>query len=187
MNFLPASIALLVLVGCSGGENAAQIKNGKADASLPPSAPALEATAMSQALQSQSTLVVTLEGPTAIGFFPPTTQVEVDEDDGGISEGIAHVQFALEDVEKCLLPRKVSIHFKQIRSLTIVDGAETQQLPFPADAIGIVLATPGKVSEVVYASWPSTLIETGPQAAWKYFSEPNCKRYEEPDEVQGAA
>ncbi len=184
MNLVLASIALLVLVGCSGAEHATQIENEKAESPRPPAAPTPEATSMPQA---QPNLVVTLKGPTAIGFFPPTTQAEVDADDGGIREGMAHVRFALEDVEKCLAPRKVVIQFEQIRSLTIVDGSKTQQFPFPADAIGIVLAAPGKVPEIVYTHGPSFLIQTAPQAASKYFSEPNCKRYEEPDEVQGVA
>jgi hypothetical protein len=184
MNLILASLVLLVLAGCSGAENATKIEEKRAQS---PSSPAASASEAISRQQPQPNLVVTLKGPTAIGFFPPTTQAEVDADDGGIREGIAHIQFALEDVEKCLAPRKISIQFQQIRSLTIVDGSSTKQLPFSEDAFGIVLATPGKAPEVVYAGGPSILIETAPQAAWKYFSEPNCKRYEESGEVQGAA
>jgi hypothetical protein len=127
--------------------------------------------------------LASVSGPTAIGFFPPITEKERDEDDGGLSEGYAHLSFALEDLEKCLGPRKLTVRLKITRSLQVQDGATSYRLEFPADwqhAIGIVLAEPGRKPEVIYATaGPSSLLELAPQAAWKYFSEPKCKRYEE--------
>lgn len=126
---------------------------------------------------------VTVSGPAAIGFFPPITQKEKDEDDGGLSEGYSHLAFALEDLEKCLAPRKISLQIKITRSLLVKDGSTSHMFDFPTDwahAIGIVLADPGREPVVVYATaGPSSLLELAPQAAWKYFSEPHCKRYEE--------
>jgi hypothetical protein len=96
---------------------------------------------------------------------------------------MAHVQFALEDLEKCLAPRKLSVRFEQTRSLTLNDGHNTRRIDFASDwphAVGIVLVSPGLSPVVVYAmAGPSSLLETAPQAASKLFSEPKCKRYEE--------
>ncbi|MDR2187558.1 MAG: hypothetical protein LBE62_05820 [Azonexus sp.] len=126
---------------------------------------------------------VSIIGPTAIGFFPPITAKERDEDDGGLSEGYAHLLFALEDLEKCLTPRKLAIKVKLTRSLKIQNGSASRELKFPMDwqhSVGIVLVESGREPEVVYATaGPSSLLETGPQAAWKYFSEPRCKRHDE--------
>ena len=126
---------------------------------------------------------VAVSGPTAIGFFPPVSQSEVDHDDGGIREGVAHVQFALEDLEQCLAPRKVKLRFEYARSLIISDGRTDHRLDFASEwfhSVGIVLFSPGAAPVVVYATaGPSSLQELAPQAAWKLFSEPNCKRYGE--------
>jgi hypothetical protein len=125
----------------------------------------------------------TVSGFAAIGFFPPITEAQKENDDGGLTEGFAHLEFALDDVAKCLAPKNVDLVIKITRSLTVTNGSATHKFDFPqdwAEAIGIVLSRPGKEPVVVYATTgPSSLIETAPQAAWKYFSEPNCKRYEE--------
>ena len=134
-------------------------------------------------LAGEPTTVVVIHGPTAIGVFPPVSKAEVDHDDGGLREGMAHVQFALEDLEKCLSPRAVTTRFENTRSVTIRDGSEAHVVPFARDwqhAVGIVIVTPGRPPLVVLASaGPSSLLETAPQAASRYFSEPKCKRYEE--------
>ena len=132
-------------------------------------------------LAADHTVTISVTGPAAVGFFPPVTQEELDNDDGGIREGTAHVGFALEDLEKCLAPRKLDVRFEFARSLTIVDGSNTRRFDFPPDwehQVGIVLVAPGREPEVIYATaGPSSLGETAPQVAWKYFGEPNCKRY----------
>jgi hypothetical protein len=126
---------------------------------------------------------VTVSGPMAIGFFPPITEKEWDEDGGGLSEGHAHLGFALEDVRECLTPRRISLQIKMTRSLSVKDGANSYRYDFPTDwayAVGIMLADSDREPVVVYATaGPSSLSQLAPQAAWKYFSEPNCKRYEE--------
>lgn len=141
------------------------------------------ALGMLPCLAEESTVTVTVSGPTIVGFFPPVTQKEIDEDDGGLREGTAHVTFALEDIEKCLAPRKLTVSLEFTRSLLVTDGHKSTKIDFPSDwehAVGIVLISPGKAPMTVFATaGPSSLLETGPQAAWKYFSEPSCKRYEE--------
>ena len=36
--------------------------------------------------------MIDVKGPMIIGFFPPFTKAEKDADDGGIREGLAHLQ-----------------------------------------------------------------------------------------------
>jgi hypothetical protein len=61
----------------------------------------LDASAGQSARTRQGAVTVNVSGPLVLGFFPPFTKAEEQADDGGISEGIAHVQFALEDIAKC--------------------------------------------------------------------------------------
>ena len=150
----------------------------------------LATTILLTALQSVSAsgaepsrLILNIDGPTVIGVFPPVSQAEIDHDDGGLREGMAHVQFAIEDLVKCLTPRKVRSQFANTRSIEIRDGRDTRTISFSRKwegAVGIVLVAPGRAPITVLATGgPSSLIETAPQAAWRYFSEPACKRYEE--------
>jgi hypothetical protein len=127
---------------------------------------------------------VTVTGPTVIAFFPPVPQAELDaDDDGSLSSGIAHLNFVLEDLHACLAPRQIAMRFEFTRALTLVDGSSVHRIEFPVDwahAIGVVLAMPGETPQTVFATaGPSGLLESVPQAAWKYFGEPKCKRYEE--------
>jgi hypothetical protein len=179
---LLVSVVVLGLLGCAPKERTGT--SAPEPASKPAEAPRQEPTsvpALDPAAESEG--VAKISGPTAIGFFPPTSQKEKDEDDGGLSEGYAHLAFALEDLKKCLAPRKISLELKITRSLQVQDGTTSHKYDFPSDwqqAVGIVLAKPGQKPEVIYATGgPSSLQETAPQAAWKYFLEPNCKRYEE--------
>jgi hypothetical protein len=80
---------------------------------------------------TDSIVLVVVSGPTIVGFFPPISQTNLDHDDGGISEGVAHVQFALEDVEKCLAPRKLNKRFEYAHSIVISDGRNEHRLDFP--------------------------------------------------------
>jgi hypothetical protein len=128
------------------------------------------------------TASVTISGPTAIGIFPPVSQAELDNDkDGGLSSGIAHVSFALEDLAKCMAPRKLAVTFKHARAIALRDGQRTHELRFASDwqhAVAIVLVDPGKEPVVAYATaGPSSLQMIAPQEAWKYFSEPKCRRW----------
>ena len=137
----------------------------------------------STCVADDSAVRISISDPTAIGFFPPMSQNDKDYDDGSISEGVSHVRFALEDLGSCLSPRKLTLRFEYARSLILTDRGVERQLDFSPDwphAVGIVLVSPGTVPVVVYATaGPSSLLETAPQAAWRLFSEPRCKRYEE--------
>jgi hypothetical protein len=45
-----------------------------------------------------------VKGPLVVGFFPPYSKDEEESD--GIVEGLAHVEFALDDISKCLKDKK---------------------------------------------------------------------------------
>jgi hypothetical protein len=128
-------------------------------------------------------LVVSIDRPTIAGYFPPTTQEELDNDPGGLNEALAHIGFALADISKCLKPRDVTTRFEFTMALSIQDGPRIHRFRFRQDQVhefGIVIVAPGKTPIIVNTgAGPSSLIELGPQAAWKYFSEPKCKKFEE--------
>ena len=44
-----------------------------------------------------------ISGPTIIAFAPPETEGQKDE---GSIEGVAHMQYAMQDTAKCLSPKK---------------------------------------------------------------------------------
>ena len=69
-----------------------------------------------------------VSGPMAIGFFPPITQKDRGEDDGSLSEAYSHLGFALEDVQNCLAPRRITLVIKITRSLLVMDGANSKPL-----------------------------------------------------------
>lgn len=45
--------------------------------------------------------LVVIDRPTVIGFFPPARD-SIEEAGDGYSEGLAHLEFALQDAEACL-------------------------------------------------------------------------------------
>ena len=126
------------------------------------------------------TVRIKVTGTTAIGFFPPFSQKELDNDDGGISEGTAHVGFALEDLTRCLSVLKPTTRFERTRALVIVDGSTEHSYRFPADwdkSAGIILVSPGRTPRVVYASGgPSSLQWIALDAAAEYFEVAACKK-----------
>jgi hypothetical protein len=131
------------------------------------------------ALAAEDSKPVVVNGVTVVGFFPPFTQQELDQDDGGIREGTAHVGFALDDLAKCLADRNPAVHFELTRSLTLQVGAETFSYQFQTDSehsVGIVLAQPGREPTIVYATvGPSSLQWLALDAAADYFEAPQCK------------
>lgn len=127
-------------------------------------------------------LSVTIEGPTVIGFFPPVTQADLGNDNGGLSEAIAHLNFALQNIATCLGREKAAVSFEYTDSITLSNGDVTYHYDFtsePGQAVGILLALPGKEPALVFATaGPSSLSVLGPQEVWIYFSEPSCQVYE---------
>jgi hypothetical protein len=124
-------------------------------------------------------VVISVTGPTVIGFFPPTTQAQMDDVDSGFSEGIADVRFALEDINKCLALIRPTIRLELTRSITLKSGKGSFTIPLGTDwqhSIGVILASRDKKPQIVYAeAGPSTLLYLGPDAAAEYFRIPGCK------------
>ena len=128
---------------------------------------------------TKSEVVVEVGGPVVIGFFPPFTKAEEEADDGGISEGVAHLRFALEDIAKCLGDRPATYRLEVTRSITLREGKSVRRINIPKDwdhSVGIILAAPGREPETVFATaGPSSLIDAGPSAAGRYFGAPECR------------
>jgi hypothetical protein len=127
----------------------------------------------------QDGVTVDVKGPFIIGFFPPFTEAERAADDEGISEGLAHLGFALQDIEKCYRNKSASYRIEITRSITLRDGRQTRRISIPADwehAVGLILVAPGKPARTVFAQdGPSSLTVTGPQAAAEYFGAGGCR------------
>ena len=145
-----------------------------------PTAPIPQATAAaSAAAPALKEPEFTITGPTLIGFFPPSTEAELAEGDGGIAEGQAHVRFALEDIAACLKLPELATHFELTRSLVLrFPPKGVRRLQFRGNwqhQTGIVLALPGKAPRVVYGlDGPGSLLETAPAAAGRYFGKGTC-------------
>jgi len=52
----------------------------------------------------QGPVTIAVKGPLVVGFFPPYSKDEEESD--SIVEGLAHVEFALDDISKCLKDKK---------------------------------------------------------------------------------
>src|SRR5438128_1864432 len=105
--------------------------------------------------QGQGPVTVDVKGPLVLGFFPPFTKAEVAADDGGISEGLAHVRFALENIAKCYGDNAASYRLEVTRSVTLRDGKQVRRIRIPRDwehAVGIIFAMPGRPARTVFAS-----------------------------------
>ena len=130
-----------------------------------------------QDLRADTTALVVVDRPTAIGFFRPAKDsVEAAEDE--YSEGIAHVQFALEDAKACLgrdssqtlLVVDTAVHIRQ--------GGRIQTLRFSrVDSLsyGIYLIAVGAALHLVTANGPSALSPAVAEEIPPVFHRPPCR------------
>jgi hypothetical protein len=136
------------------------------------------AVAGQRARPGQGPVTVNVTGPVILGFFPPYSESEEKED--GIIEGIAHVRFALEDIDRCFGDGAAIYRLDVTKSVTLRAGGRVERIRIPDDwahSVGIILVRPGRRSRTVYATdGPSTLQWLGPQAAGEYFDAPRCSR-----------
>ena len=147
---------------------------------LPLLAAPLLATGLSAAGASAAASgdIIEVTGPTIIGFFPPQPD-PAEDDDGGYSEGIAHLRFAIEDTAACLGDLKPTLRLEVTKTLKVRHGGEehTIQLPleWPASA-GAYLFAPGRPPRAVHATiGASSMSFDLPSAAAEYFGVPACK------------
>lgn len=123
--------------------------------------------------------IIEVTGPTIVGFFPPQSEPTKD-DDGGYSEGIAHLRFAIENTAACLRDLKPTLRIEVTKTLKVRHGGEehTFQLPpnWPASA-GAYLFAPGKPPRAIHATvGVSSMSFHLPNAAAEYFGVPTCKK-----------
>jgi len=118
-----------------------------------------------------------VKGPLVVGFFPPYSKDEEESD--GIVEGLAHVEFALDDISKCLKDKKAVFRLDVTRRITLRDGKSVRRIDIPSDSdrsVGLVLVMPGRPPRIEYATaGPGSLAEIGPAAAAEYFAAPACR------------
>jgi hypothetical protein len=123
-------------------------------------------------------VILDVAGPLVVGFFPPVTDAELESGDG-TSEGVAHLQFSLEDAAQCLQDKGVAVRLEFTRAFFVRTGGKEQTIQIPRDwehAVGAILARPGVQPRVVYATaGPSSLSFLLPEATAEYFGAPACK------------
>jgi len=124
--------------------------------------------------------VIVVDGPLVVGYFPPVTQEEMDDSDNGAVEGMAHVNFSVEDTLKCLEDSGIKAKGQIImgKVLEFREGNATNHITLPTlwpEAAGVYLFLPGKQPRKVSSqAGPSSLIVLVPEAAAEYFGAKKC-------------
>lgn len=117
---------------------------------------------------------VAVAGSTLIAYMPPELR---EPKDNGEEEAVSHLRFAVEDTVKCLRPKRIRVVVVYADRLILKNrgAAETISVNTFGQAIGAVLATPGKRAKVVAAEHgPSTLLQLLPAAAGRYWHAEGC-------------
>jgi hypothetical protein len=119
---------------------------------------------------------VSVAGPMVIGFFPPVFD---EAPDSGAEEGLAHLEFALSDVAKCLESRSVLVRAEIAQVLVLQIAGKEQRISLPRDwprSVGAYLVMPGREPRPVFATvGPSSMQQLLPDAVAEYFDMPACK------------
>jgi len=124
---------------------------------------------------------VTVDGPVAIGFFPPMTREQWDADtEGRFAQEMSDIEIALGDVKACVGDERLRTELHTARLIRLNTGARTRMLLLGdavQPAMGVVLVAPGRDPVVVFAeSSAIELQDTAPKAAAAFFSAPQCRR-----------
>lgn len=130
---------------------------------------------------SSASATVTVDGPMAIGFFPPMTRAQWDADlDGRLAQEMSDIEIALGDIKACVGVEGFATELLTARVIRLNTGARTRMLLLGDSvqpAMGVVLAAPGRDPVVVFADHSAIeLQDTAPQAAVGFFSAPQCRR-----------
>jgi hypothetical protein len=125
--------------------------------------------------------MVTVDGPVAIGFFPPMTREQWDADtEGRFAQEMSDIEIALGDVKACVGDERLRTEMHTARLIRLDTGARTRMLLLGdavRPAMGVMLVAPGRDPVVVFAeSSAIELQDTAPQAAAAFFSAPQCRR-----------
>jgi len=126
-----------------------------------------------------TTELVVVTEPTAIGFFPPPRD-SADAQDDGYSEGVSHIRFAIEDAGSCLGRDSSQLVLLVDTAVRIRRGARIDTLRFSrVDTLsyGVYFVMPGREPYLVpHGAGPSTLIPAVNEEIPKYFGGPKCQR-----------
>lgn len=121
---------------------------------------------------------IEVSGPTVVGFFPPVSQAEL-EAEPAISEALAHLRFALDDVSDCLASIQPQVHLQLTAELVLSIEGSTRRIPLPVEperSFGAFLIRPRAEPRSVYSSGgASSLVRLVPAAAAEYFDVPGCR------------
>lgn len=118
-----------------------------------------------------------IDSATLIVFAPPFAEKATDE---GSMEAVAHLQFAAEDTQRCMRPKKLKVALLYADVIVIRNGAATESLAVHdrGQALGGILVAPGRKAKLVVSQiGPSTLQQLLPEAAAEYFRAAGCKNY----------
>jgi hypothetical protein len=120
--------------------------------------------------------VVVIKGPTIIGFFPPVTDLELDNDPA-LSTALDRFTVALEDANGCFAPRGVAVRAAFAEALAIEHNGVQRPLPLGEDSrhIGFYLVTPEGEPRRIDTTARDTASPL-PEAASEYFNVPECRR-----------
>jgi hypothetical protein len=165
MRIVLATVAILGLAACGGGENSAATRTEpRADPD-----PARN-------VGSDTTALVVIDRPTVVGFFPPAADSAAAEEDG-YSEGVSHVGFALQDAENCLGRDSAHVALVVDTAVRLRYRGRTDTLRFSrVDSLsfGAYLIAPDRPPQLVRVPWPSALIPAVAAAIPEYFHRPPC-------------
>ena len=130
-------------------------------------------------------VTIPVTGPLVVGFFPPITGSLLADDpaeiqsDQGMGDDVAHLQFALAEVKRCLGALPVTVRLAATRRIELEDEGKVTTLLIPPDAardIGAVLVRPGAEPLVVDGrEGRATLNLRLAEAAAAYFDAPACR------------
>ena len=130
-------------------------------------------------------VAIPVTGPLVVGFFPPITGSLLADDpaeiqsDQGMGNDVAHLQFALAEVKRCLGAQRVTVRFAATRRIELDDEGKLTTLLIPPDPprdIGALLVRPGAEPLIVDGrEGRSTLTLRLAEAAADYFDAPACR------------
>ena len=123
------------------------------------------------------TTTVHVRGPTVIVFVPPSWEVEAKAHEGA-REMIAHVRFAVEDVNKCKGSARISVRMVSADQLALTLDGQRRVIDlagkFP-DSAGAYLFKPGKKPCAIATSDDTAFLGTKlSQAVGEFFEVSVC-------------
>lgn len=159
--------------------DSASLANG-ADRSPAPANPLAAAQGpMSAKSKRRTTAVVQVHGPTVVVFAPPRWELEAERDPGAVEE-LAHVRFAVADVNSCKGTTALTVLLVFASRLALrLDGRRTVidlSRKFP-DSPGAYLLKPGKKPRaLVTPNDAAGLGDILSRAVGEFFGVPGCLR-----------